>query len=333
MRGTGTAGLFLFEGPMSRLGDGGRVMGQRWLGIDLGGTNIKMAVLEEDEAALPVPVASATIATDAAQGTSAVAERLIDMGRKSIADHGPVRGVGLAVPGTFEPDGGRIAFFPNLPGAWEGYPLRQEVEAGLGTGISMINDARAFTLAEATLGAARGCHTVVGVVMGTGIGGGLMVGGKLHLGAFGAAGEIGHQTVEPDGPLCGCGNRGCVEAVAKADVITSLAGMESTEQVFAAAATGDERARGAIAVAAGYLGIAIANAVTLLGPDRIVLGGGIAEAGALLLDPVRQAVRERVWMVPGEKVEVVLADLGPEAGSIGAALAARSDAEERDRSL
>ena len=120
----------------------------------------------------------------------------------------------------------------------------------------MINDARAFTLAEGTLGAGAGCGTLVCITLGTGIGGGVMIDGKLHLGAFGVAGEIAHQTVLPDGPLCGCGNHGCIEALARSDVLAEAAGKATVEEVYAGVAEGDERSIGAVRAAAGWLGIA-----------------------------------------------------------------------------
>ena len=159
------------------------------------------------------------------------------------------------------------------------------------------------------------------LTLGTGIGGGLIIDGKLHLGT-GTAGEIGHQTVLEDGPMCGCGNRGCAEALAQAKALTTAAGKATVEDVFAGAVAGDERCIAAVDQAVRYLGIAIANVVNVLAPDRVVVGGGIAAgSGDLILGPLRYKVRERARMLPPERIEVVLAELGPLAGAIGAALA------------
>jgi glucokinase len=171
------------------------------------------------------------------------------------------------------------------------------------------------------VGAGAGCGTLVCVTLGTGIGGGVMIEGRLHLGAFGVAGEIAHQSVLPDGPLCGCGNRGCVEALARSDVVAAAAGRATVEQVYAGVAEGDERCIAAVRGAAGWLGIALANVVAVLGPERIVVGGGIVAAGELVLGPIRDALRQRVTLVPTDQIEVVAASLGPAAGAIGAALA------------
>jgi glucokinase len=292
----------------------------RHLGLDLGGTNIKTAVLEVVDGGANV-LDAASAPTGAEGGPNLVAARLIEAGRRAGEAHGPFESVGLGVPGLFEPATGRVVLFPNLPGEWPGYPLRDRVSDGLGKPVTLINDARAFTLAESNLGAGRGCRVIVAVVLGTGVGGGLTIDGKLHLGAFGTAGEIGHQTVVPDGPLCGCGNRGCLEALTKADALAELAGHATAEEAYEAAARGEERSLKAIDTVARYLGIVLANAVTLLGPDRVIIGGGIATAGDLLLGPVRAAVHERVTLVPTEQIEVVFAELGSSAGAIGAALA------------
>jgi glucokinase len=288
----------------------------RHLGLDLGGTNVKAVVLDGLEL-----VANATFPTDAPRGPRAVVDRLAEVARWATDHHGPVETIGLGVPGLFDPTDGRVLLFPNLPGPWSGYPLRARLEEELGRPVHMINDARAFTLAEGTVGAGAGCSTLVCVTLGTGIGGGVMIDGRLHLGAFGVAGEIAHQTVLPDGPLCGCGNRGCVEALARSDVVAAAAGRPTVEQVYAGVAEGDDRCIGAVRGAAGWLGIALANVVAVLGPDRIVVGGGIASAGELVLGPIRDAVRGRVTLVPTDRIEVVAASLGSYAGAIGAALA------------
>jgi glucokinase len=192
----------------------------------------------------------------------------------------------------------------------------------------MINDARAFTLAEGTIGAGRDAEVMLGITLGTGIGGGIMINGRLHLGAFGTAGEFGHQTVDPDGPMCGCGNRGCLEAVAKGGAISAEVGLQNAEAVYAAAAGGDPRAADAIDRASFYMAIAIANTVALLGLDVVVLGGGIMSAGDLVLDPLRQAVSSRVTLVPTEEIRIVRAELGGMAGAIGAALAGKVQLED-----
>jgi glucokinase len=299
----------------------------RHLGLDLGGTNIKWVVLEGD--GVPEVLGRGTLPTDGGGGPDVVASRLTQARDDAFRQYGPIETVGLGVPGLFDAQTGGVSLFPNLPGPWRGYPLRDEVSRGLASDVVMINDARAFTIAESTMGSGRGARIVVAMVLGTGVGGGITIDGRLHLGAFGTAGEIGHQTVLPDGPMCGCGNRGCVESLTKADALAELAGMDSAEEVYENAARGDERSLDAIAQVAEYLGIALANTVTVIGPDVVVVGGGIAAAGDLLFVPLREAIRRRVTLVPVDRLSVVPASLGSVAGAIGAALAGRDQPDVR----
>ena len=295
-------------------------MSGQLLGLDLGGTNIKVVLLEPDGDIFR-RASAREHPTEAGAGPEQVADNLIRAARAHLGENSGIDRVGLGVPGLFDSATGVIELFPNLPGGWEGFPLRATIEDALDTPITMVNDARAFTLAEGILGAGRGFRIVACLTLGTGVGGGIMIDGRIHLGAFGVAGEIGHQIIDPDGPLCGCGNRGCVEAMSRADVLTDLAGRESAEEVYRAAAGGDARSVAAIEGVARALGIGLANVVTLIGPDRIVIGGGIADAGELVLDPIRRAIRERVTLVPAERIDVVASQLGKWSGAHGAALA------------
>jgi glucokinase len=289
------------------------------VGLDLGGTNIKTAVLERSDGDWSVLSTDST-PTEATGGPEAVASNLVLAGIEAISGE-QVETLGLGVPGHFDRETGQILLFPNLPGGWEGFPLRDRVASGVGMDIWMVNDARAFTLAEGLLGPGKGHNTVACITLGTGVGGGLMIEGKLHRGAFGVAGELGHQTVLPDGPLCGCGNRGCVEALVRADVLAADAEKASPMEVFEGAGQGDDRCVAAVSRMAYYLGIGLANVVTILGPDCIVVGGGIAQAGELVMRPIADAVRSRVTLVPTDQIEIVPATFGHFAGAVGAALA------------
>lgn len=284
----------------------------RALGLDLGGTNIKLAVLEAGE----------LVATDSAPtlsdegGPPAVLERIVELGRSA----GPVDSVGVALPGLFDAQGTAL-LLANVHGEWRGRPVRAPLEAGFEQPVSLINDGHAFALAEARLGAAGGAEDVVCVVCGTGVGGGLVAGGRLHLGVDDRAGEIGHSTVLVDGPPCSCGNRGCLELVAGARAIATAAGASSFDEALTAARDGDAAAVEALALAGRFLGVALANLTIFLAPQRVVVGGGVAEAGELLLGPLREEVRRRAGNVaPLERIEIVPAALGPLAGAIGAAL-------------
>jgi glucokinase len=266
--------------------------------------------------------ATATIPTGGGD-PGEVVERLAAAGAGLTAGRGPLAAAGLGVPGLFDEDSGRVVFLPNLPPAWTGHPVRAQLAGRLGVPVALLNDARAFTLAESRMGAAAGCATVVCLTLGTGVGGGLVVDGRLRMGPHGRAGELGHQVIQTDGPACGCGNRGCVEAFAAGAALSRLGGQASPEAVFTAAAAGDERAAEAVAATVGRLAVGIANLVTVLWPERVVVGGGVAAAGERLFGPLRAAVAAAAPLVDPAAYEIVPAALGPAAGSIGAALWAR----------
>lgn len=285
----------------------------RRLGLDLGGTNIKRVVLDGDDI-----VERDSEPTRSDEGVAAVLDRLAGLAREA----GPVASVGVALPGLFDIDG-RAVLLPNLHGDWVGRPIAEPLADALDRPVRLINDGHAFALAEARIGAARGAEDVLCVVCGTGIGGGLVIGGRLHLGVEDRAGEVGHHTVVEDGPLCGCGNRGCLETLAGARAIAAAAQRPSFKDVVVSARRGDERAREAIRRAAAYIGIAIANLTIFIAPQRIVVGGGVAEAGELLFAPLRAEVERRAGRVaPLHAIDIVPATLGADAGAVGAALAA-----------
>jgi glucokinase len=288
------------------------------VGLDLGGTNIKCAVIEVDGGE-PRVLATAAEPTRSEEGPEAVLARVARLAQVTAAPFGPPRGVGLGLPGHFDAETGTGVILPNLAGDWVGRPIAAPVAEQLGLPVLLINDARALTLAELRMGAGRGARTMVCVTLGTGVGGGVVIDRRLHLGV-GHAGEIGHTIVEPDGPPCGCGNRGCLDRVAGAAAIAARAGQATVAEAIAAARRGDARARAALEHAAGAVGGALAGAAVLLWPDRIVVGGGVAEAGELLLAPLRRAVLAGARVCPADALTIAGAELGPAAGAIGAAL-------------
>jgi glucokinase len=295
----------------------------RHLGLDLGGTNLKWVVLDRSGDAWSV-AASDQVATrrsaSPAEVPALVTAQLAEVAVRARDVAGPIVSVGIGVPGLYDPRTGRTRFLVNVPGPWAGHPVAEPVAAATGAPAFLINDARAFGLAELRLGAGRGASSMVGLTLGTGVGGVVAVGGRLHQGHDGTAGEVGHQTIDPDGPWCGCGNRGCLEAYARADQIAAACGTATAAEAVQAATAGDERARHGLAEVGRYLGIGIANMIAVLSPDTVVLGGGVAAAGDLLFGPIQAEVRRRVRTTDVNQVDIVPAELGIWAGAIGAAL-------------
>jgi glucokinase len=283
----------------------------RALGLDVGGTNIKLALLEDGEL---VQRADAPTLSEAG-GPAAVLDRIVELGR-SVA---PVDSIGVALPGLFDEDG-VTSLLPNVHGDWNGQPVRAPLTEGFGQDVRLINDGHAFALAESRLGAGRSAANVMCIVCGTGIGGGLVLGGSLHLGPAERAGEFGHHTVVEAGPVCECGNRGCLELYAGARAIARAAGAPSFDEAVARAREGDPEAVHALGRAGELIGLAIANVLIFLCPDRVVVGGGVAAAGELLLRPMRASIADHARVAPLDRIQIVEAELGPLAGAIGAAV-------------
>jgi glucokinase len=240
---------------------------------------------------------------------------------------GPGLPVGVGVPGLVD-HAGYLRFAPNLPGVVD-VPVRADLCSRLGVPVAVENDATAACWAEREVGAAAGADDVVVVTLGTGIGGGIVSGGRLQRGANGFAGEIGHMVVDPDGPPCPCGKRGCWERFASGGALGGLARRhgfgERGEAVTAAARAGDQRALDVMAEFGHWVALGLVNLAYLLDVSVFVLGGGLVEAGELLIDPIRTSFR---GLLAGAdfrpEVQIVCASLGEHAGAIGAALLARS---------
>jgi glucokinase len=296
----------------------------RHLGLDLGATNLKWAMVEQDGGAWST-VAREQVATrlDAVPDDipRAVVSQLAEVAADAVASCGPAMSVGIGVPGLYDPAAGTTRFLVNVPGPWAGQPVGGPVADAVGLPTVLVNDARAFGIAELRLGAGRGAASMIGLTLGTGVGGVIAIDGRVHQGHDGTGGEIGHQTIDPDGPWCGCGNRGCVEAFARADQIAAACGTATAEEAVARARAGDPRARDGVAQVGRYLGIGIANMVAVISPDKVVLGGGIgAGAADLLFQPIQAELRLRVRTTALDRVELVAAELGTWAGAIGAAI-------------
>ncbi|MDE2981254.1 MAG: ROK family protein [Gemmatimonadota bacterium] len=312
--------------------------GPPWVvGVDIGGTNLRVGRVPLEGGAPPVAVRRCH--TRAASGSDRVLDRIVTMIRESVTDVGRenVAGIGLGAPGPLDTESGVVAETPNL--GWRDYPLRDLVAEACGMPATLDNDANCFTYGEWWMGAGRGCRRLVGITLGTGIGGGIVIDGEIHRGASGGAGEVGHMSVDFRGRRCPCGARGCVEAYASGPAIAARAieaipdggdsvlasivdgdlGEITAEIVCAAATAGDRHAEGVLRDTARILATAVANLIHLLNPDAVVIGGGVANAGERLLRPLRREVRGRVFGTHMRACRIVRSELGDSAGVIGAA--------------
>jgi glucokinase len=296
------------------------------IGVDLGGTNLRIAAVSTDGELLE----KITLRTKLALGRDHVLTEMCDAIQRLSAKHnksGKLLGVGIGVPGVIDMQAGVIRKAANLPG-WENYPVRAEIERRLQARVALENDARVAALGEQWLGAARGISNVAVVTLGTGIGGGIILGGKIWHGLNGMAGEFGHITIEPNGYPCGCGNRGCAERYASASAILrmvreaiasgaapSLTQAASSDAEFGAksiynlALRGDEHACHIFRTFGRYLGILLADIVNVLNLDMYVLGGGVASAWDAYAPAMFEELRTRSVVyaatVPADKAEFV----------------------------
>jgi glucokinase len=286
--------------------------------IDVGGTAMKGAI-ERTPGALEQAEARPTGRDD---GAEAVLDRLAAFAEALCrAAPEPVQAVGVAVPGLVDEAQGIARAAVNL--GWRDVPLRRRLEERLELPVAVAHDVRAAARAEGAFGAGRGSRNWLLVTLGTGVGAAVVLDGRPLGGEHGTGGELGHLVVRPDGPLCACGARGCVETLASAGAVEARYGTGETAQEIAARAAAEEEDR-AVAVwrdAVDALAAGLAAAVVLLDPERIVLGGGLADAGPVLFSPLERALADKLTFVPAPPV--VPAALGPEAGCQGAAVLAR----------
>ncbi|MFN3307616.1 MAG: ROK family protein [Anaerolineales bacterium] len=320
-----------------------------FVGCDLGGTNLRAALVDVENGKV---LFQKSIATLARQGPEAVmkrmAELVLDVIRFGGYSPSEVGGIGIGAPGLLDLEKGETLFLTNFAGNWPHVPLCATIQRLTSLSTALINDARAITFGEWRYGAGQGVETMVVFALGTGVGGGLVINGQLHFGLSGSAGEIGHIVLDPEGPRCGCGNRGCLEVYASGPAIAAM-GMKMVAQGLAtqiatlcegdynritaaliaqAAQEGDAIAQEIYDRAGEALGKAAATLCVTLSPQRIVLTGGVAQAGDLLLHPMRETLRRLARVIPVDQVEVVLGKLGDQAGVLGAACFAAQNISE-----
>lgn len=313
-----------------------------YVSVDLGGTNIACALADEEMNL----VGASSVPTESHLGPEGVIDRIGEAVENLCREHDRQSiGLGIGVPGLADIRKGVTLFLPNLPTQWREVAVARPLSDRLGCPVSLLNDARMAALGELRFGAgkAKPDLTFAFFTIGTGIGGGIAVDGKLRLGPLGAAAELGHQTVLPEGPACGCGSRGCLEALASGPALIGKAAWlvrcgrapilrekvegsldRITPLAIAEAATeGDASVRAMIEETATWLGIGVANVATILHPELVVLGGGVARMGDVLLDTVRKTVDERIGMFPPESVRIAISELGDQAGAWGGLALAR----------
>jgi glucokinase len=313
---------------------------RRAIGLDIGGTKIAGGVVDETGGLL----AEITERTPEESDADAVAPILLDIVERLRAKHGDVAAVGVGAAGIVAWPEGRMIWAPN--NAYQDWPVREQLEAATGLPAVVDNDANVATLAEARLGARRYRELVL-VTVGTGIGGGLVLGGQIYRGPTGRGAELGHIVLNPDGPECGCGNHGCFEAYASGTALTRMGreaadddpagliarlgaeqGEVTGQTVTAAAGQGDAVARGLFERLGRWLGVGIASLANIFELEAVVVGGGLVETGDLMLEPARRAAREFAY-APRARVTVPIlpATFGSDAGMVGAALLALEETD------
>jgi glucokinase len=316
------------------------------IGIDVGGTFIKAAVVDSRGtimgAARRPSQSRDGFETTIGQAAAAAEEAIGQAG----VQRSDLLGIGLGVPGIHRSRDGVTVWNPNFGDGWRNKRVAEAFTKALDLAAFMDNDVNVACLGESEFGAGRGVKNLMMITLGTGIGGAIVVDGELVLGATEGAGEIGHTIVEPDGPECCCGGRGCLEVLAakhpiinralakigsgRRSSLDSLPPDEVTPALIVeAAGNGDAVACEVVLETAYYIGLGLTNAVNLLNPEMIIIGGGIAQAGEILFEPIRRVVRERALPYSSQACRIVPAQLGEEAGVIGGATLARREMARR----
>ena len=288
----------------------------RVLGIDLGGTKTAVCTFTREGRRLD----RRQFETLRGPPESNLA-RIVEMGREMLAGTAPLA-IGVSGGGPLDPERGVIISIPNLPG-WEQVPIAERLRDAFGAPVGIENDANACAIAEHRLGAGRGSKDMVFMTLSTGIGAGLILDGRIYRGHRFLAGEAGHQVIVPGGPLCGCGNRGCLEALASGTAIARVLkerneAFLNAKELVEKARTGDSKARECLEVFAKHLAMGIANLVFILDPERVILGTIAVAAGDLLLDPLRREVDRLLWPAFRRGLQILPAGLGTDLGDYAA---------------
>jgi glucokinase len=294
------------------------------IGIDLGGTNLKIALLGLQYRIKTKQILSTKSFVKKESLISAIVKAIENIIKDNRLNKKNISGVGLGLPGPIDAKHGVVHFFPNIPG-WKEVRLKKILENRLRLPVFLDNDANLMALAEHVRGAARGFQNAVCITLGTGVGGGLIVDGCLYRGSGSAAGEIGHIPINEEGPACNCGGMACLETYIGNRAIIKRAERLfqrriSLEELSRLSQKGNRKAKTIWSGAGKQLGVALVGVVNLLSPDVIVIGGGVANAGKVLFDSIREIIKQRAMGVQAKQVKIVKTRLGNDAGLIGAAI-------------
>lgn len=308
-------------------------------GVDMGATHISIVVANYAANFILEKEIPFNIALGPKPCLSQANDLLLDVLSEASISLEQVKAIGVGVPGPIASDAGMVVAPPIMPG-WDRFPIRATLEKMWGCPVSLNNDAELGALGEWAYGAGRGVRNLAYIKVGTGIGAGLLLDGQIYHGATGSAGEIGHLTIDENGPMCTCGNRGCLEALTggqaiasqaqeavhngKRTILSEIVPVEriSAQDVAGAARQGDLISQQILARAGSHLGIAIAGLVNIFNPNMVVVGGGVAQIGDLFLEPVRQAVQRRSLPAAAHAVRITTALLGRRSSSMGAVVQA-----------
>jgi glucokinase len=301
--------------------------------IDLGGTNLRAALVDEGGKILSRVQHETPRSANSPEELLRALVAAVRECQRYLTESAVIKAAAVVVPGTVDSANKVVVQVPNIP-CLDGFPLKQALAKELGWPVVLENDANAAALGEMWQGAARGYSTIVCLTLGTGVGGGIILQGKLWRGADGSAGEVGHTPVNPQGGVkCQCGSTGCLEMFASGTAIVRLTkealprfpasilvGEElSARKVYEAGTRGDALAIEVLASMGTFLGIGLANLINLMNPEIIVIGGKVANAWSLFADHMHQEILARAFSLPAQRVKIVSAECGDDAGLLGAA--------------
>ena len=310
-----------------------------YVGIDVGGTGVKAGVVDESGRI----IAKATIKTAVEKGADAVMEDMAEVAGQAVEKAGlameEIEAIGIGIPGVLDPATGIVPFCTNL--GWHQVPVIERMHELTGRPIYVDNDATVAALAESVAGVSAGVKNSVFLTLGTGVGGGIVIDGKVYSGTHGVASELGHHITHMGGELCTCGNRGCWERYASATALIRM-GKEAAaahpesalarftdltaKDVVDSAKAGDETALALFDQYTEELALGMVNIINFLDPEIIAIGGGVSAAGEFLLEPIRQKLKKYVFYKDLPYSEIKLATMGNDAGIVGAAMLGRKDA-------